>query len=212
MFALHYFFVTEKALKQFFHNVSINLKPGGYFVGTVPDGKRINQCIKDKKVFQSAMLRIEARWQGPPAVFGSPYVCAIGDTVTGDEQGTEGSLEYLVYENVLVAIAAKFGLNPVYSYDDIELESCFDSGEEKKVLKHFKPYFPSSDWSLETASSLFSAFVFQKESRESGDAKVKSEEESKKREREHDDDDQEKTTTEQNKNQANEGQQKKAKT
>lgn len=31
---------------QFLHNVSINLKEGGYFIGTVPDGKRINECIK----------------------------------------------------------------------------------------------------------------------------------------------------------------------
>ena len=33
-------------LPQFLHNVSINLKEGGYFIGTVPDGKRINECIK----------------------------------------------------------------------------------------------------------------------------------------------------------------------
>lgn len=79
MFAIHYFFVTEQALKQvlweaacwlsdwlglpyfqhrwnafmaipchvqFLHNVSINLKDGGYFFGTVPDGKRVNECIK----------------------------------------------------------------------------------------------------------------------------------------------------------------------
>jgi hypothetical protein len=31
---------------QFLHNVSVNLKEGGYFIGTVPDGKRINECIK----------------------------------------------------------------------------------------------------------------------------------------------------------------------
>lgn len=31
---------------QFLHNVSINLKDGGYFIGTVPDGKRVNACIK----------------------------------------------------------------------------------------------------------------------------------------------------------------------
>lgn len=31
------------------------------------------------------MLTIEARWEGQPACFGSPYICAIGDTVTGGE-------------------------------------------------------------------------------------------------------------------------------
>lgn len=34
------------AAPQFLHNVSINLKDGGYFIGTVPDGKRVNACIK----------------------------------------------------------------------------------------------------------------------------------------------------------------------
>lgn len=38
------FFLCAHA--QFLHNVSINLKEGGYFIGTVPDGKRINECIK----------------------------------------------------------------------------------------------------------------------------------------------------------------------
>ncbi|KAK9847375.1 hypothetical protein WJX84_002918 [Apatococcus fuscideae] len=40
MFAIHYFFVTEAGLKQFFRNVSLNLNTGGYFVGTCPDGKQ----------------------------------------------------------------------------------------------------------------------------------------------------------------------------
>jgi len=162
MFALHYFFVSESALKQFLHNVSINLRPGGYFVGTVPDGKRINECIRSARTFQSPMLRIEARWQGTPATFGSPYICAIGDTVTGGEQGTEGSLEYLVYQNVLIGVAAQYGLRPVLDYGDAALEGCFDPGDKEKLLKHFAPYFPGSDPSLERASSLFTAFVFQK--------------------------------------------------
>lgn len=37
------------------------------------------------KTFKSPMLTIEARWEGHPACFGSPYICAIGDTVTGGE-------------------------------------------------------------------------------------------------------------------------------
>lgn len=33
------------AALQFLSNVALNLKEGGYFVGTVPDGKRINGCV-----------------------------------------------------------------------------------------------------------------------------------------------------------------------
>ncbi|KAL4457714.1 hypothetical protein ABPG75_012579 [Micractinium tetrahymenae] len=164
MFAIHYFFVSEAALKQFLHNVSINLKEGGYFIGTVPDGKRVNACIKHGKKFASPMLTIEAHWQGNPGCFGSPYICAIGDTVTGGEKGTQGSYEYLVYSNVLVGVAAQYGLRPVLDYGDPALAELFEMADAAKPLKHFQPRFPGSDKSLETASSLFAAFVFQKTS------------------------------------------------
>ncbi|PSC71583.1 Golgi apparatus membrane ECHIDNA [Micractinium conductrix] len=164
MFAIHYFFVTEAALKQFLHNVSINLKDGGYFIGTVPDGKRVNECIKQSKKYQSPMLTIEAHWKGMPEVFGSPYICAIGDTVTGGEKGTQGSYEYLVYTNVLAGVAAQYGLKPVLQYDDADLDHMFEREDAGKPLKHFAPYFPKSDPSLAQASKLFAAFVFQKTS------------------------------------------------
>ncbi|KAL4442986.1 hypothetical protein ABPG77_008477 [Micractinium sp. CCAP 211/92] len=164
MFAIHYFFVSEAALKQFLHNVSINLKDGGYFIGTVPDGKRVNACIKHGKKLELPMLTIEAHWQGTPGCFGSPYICAIGDTVTGGEKGTQGSYEYLVYSNVLVGVAAQYGLRPVLDYGDPALAELFEVADAAKPLKHFQPHFPDSDKSLETASSLFAAFVFQKTS------------------------------------------------
>ncbi|KAL4858009.1 mRNA cap guanine-N7 methyltransferase 1 [Chlorella vulgaris] len=162
MFAIHYFFVAEKALKQFLHNVSINLKDGGYFVGTVPDGRRINECIKSGRTYKRPMLTIEAHWVGGPGPFNSPYVCAIGDTVTGGDKGTVGSFEYLVYSSVLVSLAAVYGLKPVLDYGDPNLAGFFDEADATKPLKHFKPHFPHSDRSLERASSLFAAFVFQK--------------------------------------------------
>ena len=162
MFAIHYFFVAEKALKQFLHNVSINLKEGGYFIGTVPDGKAINECIKTSRIFEQPMLTIEAHWKGQPQCFGSPYICAIGDTVTGGDKGTAGSYEYLVYSNVLAGVAAQVGLKPVLDYDDEELEAMLHPHDRKKTLKHFNPRFPHSDPSLETASRLFATFVFQK--------------------------------------------------
>lgn len=162
MFALHYFFVSEKALRQFLHNVSINLKIGGYFFGTVPDGKSINQCVMKSPVYKSPMLTIEARWKGMPATFGSPYICAIGDTVTGGEEGTEGSLEYLVYQNVLVGVAKEYGLVPVVQYDDPSLEANLKPDDAGRVLKHFAPQFNSSHPSLAVASSLFCTFVFRK--------------------------------------------------
>ena len=45
MFALHYFCVEPGALKTFVGNVSHNLKAGGRFIATFPDGKQILKCL-----------------------------------------------------------------------------------------------------------------------------------------------------------------------
>lgn len=162
MFAIHYFFENEKMLKQFMHNVSINLKQGGYFIGTAPDGKRINECIRHGGVFDSLMLHIEARWKGKPSPFGSPYIFSIADTVTTGEKESEGSYEYLVYQSVLVAVAAEYGLFPVRDYGNARLTDMFEKEDVDNPLKHFRPKFKFADPSLSRASSIFAAFVFQK--------------------------------------------------
>lgn len=148
---------------QFLHNVSLNLKEGGYFFGTVPDGRRVNDSLQRHwPTLRSPMLTVEARWKGAPEPFGSPYLCAIGDTVTGAEKGTEGSLEYLVYSSIFAQVAATFGLVPVLRYDAPDLERLLDPADAGKPLKHFMPRFPNSHPSLEVASRLFATFVFQK--------------------------------------------------
>ncbi len=45
---------------------------------------------------------------------------------TAAEKGTEGSLEYLVYSNVFVGVAAQYGLVPVLQYDMPSLENVLD--------------------------------------------------------------------------------------
>ena len=115
MFALHYFFQTEASAHQFMRNVAMNLKPGacvracaattlppaasaagaaadgalhvagGFFIGTVPDGKRVQQTIHEGSTwpeYNAKLLTLKAAWKGEPAPFGSGYTCAIGDTVT----------------------------------------------------------------------------------------------------------------------------------
>ena len=47
MFAIHYFFETEEKLDGFFHNVSHNLKTGGYFITTFMDGLRVHELLTD---------------------------------------------------------------------------------------------------------------------------------------------------------------------
>lgn len=44
MFALHYFFHSEKAAKNAIKMAAINLKPGGHFFGVLPDGRNVQVC------------------------------------------------------------------------------------------------------------------------------------------------------------------------
>lgn len=66
--------------------------------------------------------------QGKDTPFGSAFVMEIPDTVVEGHEGfTEGSHEYLVFDKVLMGLAAKYGLHPVTDYDDPSLEQLFEA-------------------------------------------------------------------------------------
>jgi SAM-dependent methyltransferase len=48
MFAIHYFFESEKKLRGFCKNVADVLKPGGFFVGVCPDGDTVEAILDDR--------------------------------------------------------------------------------------------------------------------------------------------------------------------
>lgn len=66
---------------------------GGYFFGTVPDGRLVQDVIhKFGKWprYEQPMLKLKACWEGESTPFGCGYTCAIGDTVT---EGNNHSLQ-----------------------------------------------------------------------------------------------------------------------
>ncbi|GLC58689.1 hypothetical protein PLESTB_001390100 [Pleodorina starrii] len=160
MFALHYFFMSEASLRTFLRNVATNLRHGGYFVGTIPSGRRVMQLLGGKPELRTPMLRLVRRWKGT----------------------TDGSLEYLVEPTTLERIAAEVGLIAVRDYMDPVLATCFKEEDLDAPFKHFRPFFlhslqldvveakpggpppppPQPPSSQVMASSLFAAFVFQK--------------------------------------------------
>merc|ERR1719321_1412432 len=93
---------------------SAALRPGGIFLATFPDGKRVLAALQGRPSYQSQMLSVRQRWEGPPQCFASPYQVSIADTVTEGEGG--GSYEYLVFFNVLQALAKEFGLEALTDY------------------------------------------------------------------------------------------------
>ncbi|KAG2444195.1 hypothetical protein HYH02_009133 [Chlamydomonas schloesseri] len=185
MFALHYFFISEASLRCFLGNVAAQLRTGGYFLGTMPSGARVQELLGGKAELRLPMLRLKKRWADGPdgkprgGPYGAGYICDIADTVTASKEGaTEGSLEFLVDLQVLQDVAADFGLFPVTDYQDAVIMANFEQEDVDAPFKRFKPFFldspqldtppgkapPPPPSSLELASSLFVAFVFQKTS------------------------------------------------
>lgn len=146
MFALHYFFETEEVARRVMRTVAEALKPGGYFLGIVPDALQVNQRIKHG-LFDNGVFKVAALWDGKPACFGSAYTCSIRGTVT------EGSCvpEYLVYANVLEALAAAHGLAPVPIRD-----AAFHSG---RVFHSLRPPYDGPE---QECTALYAAFAFQR--------------------------------------------------
>lgn len=150
MFALHYFFKDERSAHHIVRTAAAHLKSGGYFVGIVPDGLHINECIRQGHVYQNSLMRIEAKWKGPPQCFGSAYTMNIIDTVTDGSK----ALEYLVYSNVLRTIAAKYDL------EYVSLESIFPGVEAPgRVFAHVTPPYQGD---AAECTKVFAAFAFRK--------------------------------------------------
>lgn len=148
MFALQYFWSSDAAIRHVLSNVSRVLKPGGIFMGTVPDGCRIVPR-------HGPILNVQPLWSGPRRVSGSAYLCTIVDTVTDG-----GSLEYAVDEAHLRTLAASYGLHAVDVYRDVSLNACLENAlVPEKLFKHFKPPYQGE---FADASRLFATFVFKK--------------------------------------------------
>lgn len=150
MFALHYFFGSEQDAHTLLRTVSANLRPGGYFVGIVPDGLMVNERIRHG-TFDNGIMRVQALWSGKPACFGSAYTCCIKDTVTAAATDVH---EFLVYGSVLAAVASTYGLKPVAIR-----HRAFEAPGSDGVFHRLRPPYggPAAE-----VSSMYAAFAFQK--------------------------------------------------
>lgn len=156
MFAMHYFYESENVLDTFLRHVSANLKDGGYFLGCVPDGKRIAGLLRNRATFTSPYLTVTRHWSGPMRTFGCGYTFALQDTVTQGNDVSSGSYEFLVFFKAFTLIAARHGMHPIVDYDLGGMVACSND-----AFKHFQPP-PGLDPDLARVSELFAAFAFQK--------------------------------------------------
>lgn len=108
-FAFHYCFESLKQAECMIQNAAECLRPGGYFIGTIPDANDImkRQRQAQSNEFGNDIYRISflCDTETPP-LFGAKYNFEL--------DGVVNCPEFLVYFPLLVKLAAKFGLRLVF--------------------------------------------------------------------------------------------------
>ncbi|KAI9227679.1 MAG: guanine-N(7)-methyltransferase domain-containing protein, partial [Piptocephalis tieghemiana] len=109
-FCLHYAFETEERARQMLRNVSEALRPGGMFIGTLPDANwivRQLQKVTPALEFGNRILNIRFDQRDTFPIFGHRYHFALEDAI-------DDCPEYLVHFPTLASLAMEYGLRLVY--------------------------------------------------------------------------------------------------
>lgn len=143
MFALHYFWKSAKSARAFFAKLDDCLRPGGVFLGVVPDGDKILElCGSLPYASPDGAFRLTPTERG--------YIMCIADTVVDGDTTPE---EYFLFEEHLAGIAAEHGFEPVHP-------ECPDTRPSAGgVFHHLVPPFSGG---FSQASSVYAAFAFRK--------------------------------------------------
>ncbi|GAA5969945.1 hypothetical protein JCM8115_001187 [Rhodotorula mucilaginosa] len=109
-FCMHYAFETEAKVRTMLENVVRYLKPGGIFIGTIPDAQNLFEHLDaadpaNPLVFGNSVYSVKFDAREHDSVYGHRYTFYLQDAV-------EEVPEYVVYWDNFVALAAEYGLAP----------------------------------------------------------------------------------------------------
>ncbi|XP_044743867.1 mRNA cap guanine-N7 methyltransferase [Chrysoperla carnea] len=107
-FSFHYSFESLQQAECMLQNASECLKPGGYFIGTIPDANELvaRQRKSGQTTFGNAIYNVTFRCDtDKPPIFGAKYDFHL--------EGVVDCPEFLVHFPTFVKLAAKFGLKLV---------------------------------------------------------------------------------------------------
>ena len=158
-FSLHYFFKSEEVLDNFLYNVHLNLKPGGYFIGTCLNGFDVKAKLeKEDHIFGKIEERI--LWD-----IKKDYDNTSDDIDYGEEIKVymesigRMSSEYLVSIDILCKKLKKLGIMPVIKVDRTTMKLPDTFGSFK--LLHNQEQYPLSPEEMEY-SYMNMWFIFKK--------------------------------------------------
>jgi mRNA (guanine-N7-)-methyltransferase len=168
-FCLHYAFENEHKARTMLQNVSERLRPGGYFIGTMPDAnwivKRVRQEPPNSFGFGNSIYSItfdNLEQKGNDKVGFTPYGCKymfhLVDAVDCPE--------YLVHFPTFQRLAKEYGLKLVFKENFHQFYVSASKDEEfSKLLNRIgvigghAPDMSEEEWE---AAGIYLAFTFQK--------------------------------------------------
>ncbi|XP_073446129.1 mRNA cap guanine-N(7) methyltransferase [Dendrobates tinctorius] len=167
-FVYHYSFETYEQADMMLRNACERLCPGGYFIGTTPDGFELVKRLEasDTNSFGNDVYSVTFQDKGNYPLFGCKYDFKL--------EGVVNVPEFLVYFPVLVEMAKKYKMKLIYKRTFKEFfEEKVKNDEQKMLLRKMlalEQYPPAPNSSL--ASNAEEDYEHARIVKESGNAKL----------------------------------------
>ncbi|CAH1270850.1 RNMT [Branchiostoma lanceolatum] len=132
-FVLHYSFESHAQADRMLRNAGERLRPGGFFIGTTPDGYELVRRLKASEglSFGNSIYSITFGQKDEFPLFGCQYNFHL--------EGVVDCPEFLVYFPLLEKMAEKYGLRLVYKQTFAEFfEQQVTRGEGRSLLERMK--------------------------------------------------------------------------
>ncbi|XP_075682581.1 mRNA cap guanine-N(7) methyltransferase [Rhinoderma darwinii] len=145
-FVYHYSFETYEQADMMLRNACERLCPGGYFIGTTPDGFELVKRLEasDKNSFGNDVYSVTFQEKGSYPLFGCKYDFKL--------EGVVNVPEFLVYFPALVEMAKKYKMKLIYKKTFQEFfEEKVKNDEQKMLLRKMQAleqYPPAPNSSL----------------------------------------------------------------
>jgi mRNA (guanine-N7-)-methyltransferase len=169
-FVLHYSFGTEARARMMMRNAARQLRPGGTFVGTIPDANLIVRTCRERRsgTIGNDLYKVVFDDEWVPSILeapGAPPIPPFGVRYNFTLEGAvDDCPEFLVHFGTLVALARDEGLELVYCDNFLDFFGRHRAAEGGAALADRLRLweggeFPLNQWE---GSGVYLAFMFQK--------------------------------------------------
>ncbi|KAI1788464.1 mRNA capping enzyme-domain-containing protein [Ganoderma leucocontextum] len=165
-FCMHYAFENENKARTMLHNVCTWLRPGGIFIGTIPDAKmlmdQLDALPPDSKdlSFGNSVYKIRFEDRDKGSMFGHRYWFYLQDAV-------DDVPEYVVQWDPFVQLASEYGLHPVYKKEFHQVfEEFHEQPEFAPLLQRMRVVDSNGESQMDEdqweAANIYIGFAFEK--------------------------------------------------